>query len=83
MFSLPKLLVLLLIIGGVIAAFRLAGTVRRLKADAAARAEAEARAQLRTEELLKCPTCGAYGPAGSREPGDRAECPHCRAGRGG
>ena len=75
MFSLPKLLVLLLIIGGVIAAFRLAGTVKRLKAEADRRAAAERRTALKTEELLKCSGCGAYVPVGTPDPCGRGDCP--------
>ncbi len=74
MFSLPKLLVLALIIAGVIAAFRVAGTVRRLRADAARR-QATARPPAKTEELLKCSGCGAYVPLDSPDPCGRGDCP--------
>ena len=67
-----KLLLLLLVIGGVIAAVRVSGMMRRAQARPPASGSRQVR---KTEELLKCSGCGAYVPAGSPDPCGRDGCP--------
>lgn len=69
MFSLPKLIVLFLIIAGVWYGFRWAKLwqIRRSKQDQALKdkaakekKDADAAAQKQVEDMVKCPSCGTY-----------------------
>ena len=61
MFSLPKLLTLALIIVVVLAAFRLIGSVNRVRAENRRRTSAEKdQRQLESEDLVRCPRCGVF-----------------------
>ena len=74
MFSLPKLLTLALIIVVVLLAFRLVGSVNRVRAESQRRARAEEDTRrLRSEDLEKCPVCGVFAQAGTAC--DRSDCP--------
>ena len=74
MFSIPKLLVLGLIIFVVLYGFKVVGSLNRRRAKderpeprQAARRERE-REKLEAEDLVKCPRCGAYvSPGGDHE----------------
>ena len=72
MFSLPKLLVLLLIIVAVLYGFKLfSGTKRRNVAnerDDPPAAKRQERESLEAEDLVQCPDCGAYiAPGGAHD----------------
>ncbi len=72
MFSLPKLLTLALIIVAVLAAFRLIGSVNRVRAENRRRTSAEEdRRQLESEDLQKCTVCGVFVARAC----DRNDCP--------
>ena len=70
MFSLPKLLVLILIILGVIYGFKIVSSLNRRqhRRDAAPEPTSEKareRERLEVEDLVQCPKCGAYVSAGA------------------
>ena len=65
MFSLPKLLVLILIILGVLYGFRIVNSLKRRETRAKTPAEPKPERQreqerLEVEDLVQCPRCGAY-----------------------
>ena len=71
MFSLPKLVVLGLIVLAVIYGFKLAGTLKERQAKRESAPEPTAqkkrereRERLEVEDLVQCPKCGAYVAAG-------------------
>ncbi len=70
MFSLPKLIVLALVIMAVLYGFKLAGSLRsrRDARDTAPEPTPEKtreRERLEAEDLVQCPKCGAYVSAGA------------------
>ncbi len=73
MFSLPKLLVLILIILGVLYGFKIASSLKRRETRANTPPEPKPerqreRERLETEDLVQCPRCGAYVmPGGDHE----------------
>ena len=78
MFSLPKLLTLALIIVVVLLAFRLIGSVNRVRAENQRRTSAaEDSRRLENEDLEKCTVCGIFVQAGAGAC-DRSDCPKGR-----
>lgn len=78
MFSLPKLLVLLLIIAVVMVGFRLVGSYNRVREENARRAGAEEeRRRLANEDLVQCRVCGVFVQADTTAC-NRSDCPYPR-----
>ena len=73
MFSLPKLIVLVLIILGVLYGFRIVNSLKRRETRANTPSEPKPERQreqerLEAEDLVQCPRCGAYvTPGGDHE----------------
>ena len=74
--SLGKLLVLALMIGAVVMAYRWIGRVQALRAGRApARAARETAPPMATEDMAKCQVCGVYRAVRGAAACDRADCP--------
>jgi len=73
-FSLPKLIVLALIVWGVWYGFKLVARRNRLRTREAAR-EAEAEPRPAIEDMTKCPACGTFVPAADTRDCGRKGCP--------
>ena len=77
MFSLPKLLVLALIVGAAWYGYRWVQRVNANQQTKVRRRRTEARAR-EVEDMVLCSVCQTYVPAEKHEPCDRPDCPYAR-----
>ena len=73
MFSLPKLLLLFVIVAGVLVAYRYFGSRRAIDKERDGNA---ADAEAAIQDMERCPVCGDYVSAESATSCGRAECPY-------
>lgn len=74
-FSLPKLLVLAAIIAAVWYGFKWVGRYSQVQ-KAKAREQVRKNAADAANDMIPCPKCGVYVPAGEATKCDRDECPY-------
>jgi hypothetical protein len=78
MFSFGKLLVLALMIGAVVLAYRWHRRFEQFRAARARSRAAEVRPRLAVEDMVKCQTCGVYIPVHGAGDCGQAGCPYRR-----
>ena len=75
-FSLPKILVLVLIVGAIWYGYKWIGRINQGKDEKAKLRETPSGDGDGSRDLVECTACGAYGPAGIEKcPEGRADCP--------
>lgn len=73
--SLPKILLLVLVVAGVWIAFRMIGRKGRAGGDRVRQRQGDG-GRIAAEDMVACPRCGVFVSAGRADPCQRSDCPY-------